>query len=71
MMRVKANQELRQKIKDSDYYTYEVASKLGCSENTLIRILRTELSDAEKQKILDALDQLTREDKQISKSNSK
>lgn len=62
MMRVKANQEIRQKIKDSDFYTYEVALKLGCSENTLIRNLRTELNEAEKQRILDALEQLNRND---------
>jgi len=46
------NAELREKIKKSGLYQWEIADKLGCSEMTLIRWLRKELPEETKQRIL-------------------
>lgn len=61
MVKIKANQDLREKIKHSNFFAYEIAAKLGCHENTLFRLLRRELPEDEKQRIMDALNQLSLE----------
>ncbi|ESU33243.1 hypothetical protein G3A_07195 [Bacillus sp. 17376] len=60
-MKVKENQDLREKIKHSNFFAYEVAAKLGCHENTLFRLLRKKLTEEQKQTILDAINHLTLE----------
>ncbi|WP_338782417.1 hypothetical protein [Metabacillus sp. FJAT-52054] len=52
------NLELRNEIKRSRLYYYEVAAYLGVHENTLYRLLRSDLSGEQKEKIRNAIKQL-------------
>lgn len=52
------NLEVKQDIKNSHVYQWQVASMLGVSEMTLIRWLREELSPDRKQRICDAIAEL-------------
>ncbi len=49
------NKEVREEIKNSGYTYYEVAELLGISENTFFRRLRKELSEEDKQKIIEVI----------------
>jgi len=60
----KPNDDVRQVVKESGFYAYQVASKIGCHENTYHRMLRNELSVGEKQMIYVALDELKAEREQ-------
>lgn len=51
----KKNQEIRKFIKEKNLKQYEVAKMLGIGETTLVRKLRTELKQEEKQQILDTI----------------
>lgn len=55
-MKQKPNQEIRTLIKKSNVYAWEVAEQLNCHENSLFRILRRELNDSEKERILRAIE---------------
>ena len=46
-----ANEDLQKEIKQSRVFKWQIAAKLGVSEMTLIRWLRHELPDAEKERI--------------------
>jgi len=52
------NFDVREKIRKKHLYQYQVAAKLGVSEMTLIRWMRTELSADKKQQILNAITEL-------------
>ena len=52
------NAEIKNKLKESKIFQWQVASKLGMSEMTLVRKLRYELSEADKQRIFKAFDEL-------------
>lgn len=52
------NAEIKNKLKESKIFQWQVASKLGMSEMTLVRKLRYELSEADKQRIFKAIDEL-------------
>jgi hypothetical protein len=55
---MKPNQEIRKKIRDSQFCSWQVAEQMQMAENTFYRLLRKPLSNADKQRIVDALDQL-------------
>lgn len=48
----KANTEIRVAAKKTGVYLYNIADRLGVSENTLTRLLRRELSVEKKTEIL-------------------
>ncbi len=52
------NKDIRRAIFDADLKHWQIASALGMSEATLSRKLRTELPDEEKQKILQAINEI-------------
>ncbi|RDU34721.1 hypothetical protein DRW41_22105 [Neobacillus piezotolerans] len=60
-MNTKPNQDIRDLIKKSDVYSWEVAEKLGIHENTMYRLLRKELDDAGKERFRQALKVLQEE----------
>lgn len=55
------NKEIRSLIKKSKIYHYEIANKLGISETTFVRKLRNELSEYDRQRILEAIISIRRE----------
>ena len=58
-MQEKANQELRNKIKDSKVTHWKIADSMGISESTLVRLLRKELPNDKKKEIIKILKTLT------------
>ncbi len=58
-MKTVANREVRDAIKHSGAYQYEIAYAIGISEATLCVWLRKELSDERKQRILTAIRELS------------
>lgn len=56
------NKEIRRLIKRSKIYHYEIANKLGISETTFVRRLRNELSEYDRQKVLEAIDSIRKEE---------
>jgi hypothetical protein len=54
----KPNDDIRQLIKKSGFYSWQCAAKLNCHENTFYRLLRKELDEADKKRIYQALDEL-------------
>lgn len=59
--RPKANQDIRDAIKNSPVFAYEVAAKLGISSNTLTLHLRKPLSSEDHDKIMAAITDLSKE----------
>ena len=55
------NLDIRRKLKEANIKQWELADKLIISEMSLVRKLRYELSTAEKQVILKAIDELAKE----------
>lgn len=53
-----ANLELRRTAKANGVALWQIADKLGISEPTMTRRLRSELPENEKQKILDIINEL-------------
>ncbi|CAH0177885.1 hypothetical protein SRABI84_01349 [Peribacillus simplex] len=53
-----ANLELRERIKSSKVYMYQIADALGIHENTLYRLLRKELPISKKTEMLNVLNEL-------------
>ncbi len=53
-----ANLEIRQKAQRAGVRHWRIADELGVSEMRLCRMLRHELPEAEKRRILDAIDRL-------------
>ena len=49
------NKEIREALKAADLKHWELAERLGCSENTVYRKLRTELPEDEKRHILEVI----------------
>jgi hypothetical protein len=52
------NIEVRNAIKKSDLYFWQVAEEMQIHENTLYRMLRHDLSDNQRARILDAINQI-------------
>lgn len=55
------NAEIKNKLKQAKIFQWQLADKLIISEMSLVRKLRYELSEEEKQKILTAIDELVTE----------
>lgn len=60
------NLEIRRKLKETKVMQWQVADKLGISEMTLVRKLRYELPEAEKQKIFSVIEEIA-----VEKNNRK
>lgn len=60
------NLEIRRKLKETKVMQWQVADKLGVSEMTLVRKLRYELPEAEKQKIFSVIEEIA-----VEKNNRK
>ena len=56
------NLEIRRKLKETKVMQWQVADELGVSEMTLVRKLRYELPEAEKQKIFQIIKELETEE---------
>lgn len=52
------NLEIRRKLKEKKVFQWQVAKRMGISEMTLVRKLREELTEEEKQKILSVIDKI-------------
>ncbi len=52
------NADVREYAKASGVFLYQVAVEMGISEPTMTRKLRFELSESERKKILDVIDNL-------------
>lgn len=52
------NEKIKEVIKKSGFYKWQIANQIGICEMTLIRWLRTELSEANKKKIITAIKEL-------------
>ena len=53
-----ANEEIRALIKKRRLYQYEVARQMGIHSSTLCRLLRFELPDDKKEKIIKAIESI-------------
>ena len=60
-MKEKRNLDIRNKLKESEIYLWEVADELGISETHFVRKLRHELSQEEKDKIFDIIKEIRKE----------
>ncbi|MCK0473911.1 hypothetical protein [Halalkalibacter sp. APA_J-10(15)] len=58
MKKNQRNQDLRDQIKSSNLYLWQIAEQLNIHENTLYRLLRYELSNQQKTQISSAIKQL-------------
>ena len=56
-----ANQIIRDELRERKVYQWELAKALGISEATMVRKLRTELSDEETIKLLGKIDEIALE----------
>jgi len=52
------NLEIRKKLKEKNVFQWQVAKSMDISEMTLVRKLREELTEEEKQKILSVIDKI-------------
>lgn len=61
---IKANQDIRNKVKQNNIKYWQVALKYGVNDVTFTKKLRVELSLKEKEKINCIIDELIREQKE-------
>lgn len=52
------NLEIKRKLKEAGLYQWMLAERMGIAEQTLVRKLRRELPESEKQKILIIIEEL-------------
>lgn len=55
------NLDIRKAIKDNDFKYWQVANKLGITDGNFSRLLRIELQEIEKVRILNAINDLKEE----------
>lgn len=60
-MTSKANADIRKAARIADIPQWKICEHLGISEPTLTRWLRSELSEDKKQRIMDAISELSQE----------
>lgn len=60
-MKVKSNQAIRTAAKENGIELWRIANKLGINDGNFSRKLRYELSEGEKQKILEIINELAKE----------
>lgn len=58
-----SNSELRAELKAAKIPYWQIAGKLGVHENTIVRRMRTELSDADRKAFYDAIAEIKAEKK--------
>ena len=62
---MKANADIREKAKEAGVYLWEVAAVYGINDGNFTRKLRQELPTAEKQRILEIIEQLSKEKREV------
>lgn len=55
------NKEIKESLKNANIYQWEAAEVMGISETAFSRNMRHELSEEEKQKIYDAIEELKKQ----------
>lgn len=60
-MRMQRNQDLRKQIREEGLFLYQVAEALEICESSLYRLLRRNLSDHERNRILQTITRLKNE----------
>jgi len=60
-MIISQNNQLRNKIKKENLKYWRIANAIGITDSTFSRWLRTPLNDERKQRVLDAINELTKE----------
>ena len=60
-MRTQKNEEVRQLAKECGVKLWEIAEKLGCADATLSRKLRHDLTPADREKVLNIIRELSKE----------
>ena len=55
------NNEVRKALKSNGVFLWEVGNALGVSESTMTRMMRTEIPEEKKQKILEAIQRIREE----------
>lgn len=63
---MKENNVVRERAKQAGVKHWQIALRLGVSEQTLVRWLRTPLDHANEQRILSAIDELAAENAGVS-----
>ena len=58
---VKANTDVRAHLKESNIFIWEAAKELEMHESSLYRLLRTEMTDEQKQQIIDVVNKIQNE----------
>ena len=58
---MKSNQDIRDYLKTRRIKLYEVANRIGVSEVTLIRWMRTPLTEAHRKKVIEAIHEIVNE----------
>lgn len=56
------NQNIKEALKKAHVAYWRIAEQIGCSENTFVRMMRHELPEDQKQKLLSIIDCLAKED---------
>ena len=62
-----ANQIIRDELREQKVYQWELAKALGISESTMVRKMRTEMSDEETMELLALIDSIVLDRKDIVK----
>lgn len=62
-----ANQIIRDELREQKVYQWELAKALGISESTMVRKMRTEMSDEETMELLALIDSIVFDRKGIVK----
>lgn len=57
---IKVNQDIKDKIKQSNLYQYQIADQMGIAETTLVRWLRYELTEEKRKMIEIAINELSK-----------
>lgn len=55
---IRANTDIRQYAKEKRVHLWEIAKEIGCNDGNLSRKLRTEMSEQNKNKIMNAIDRI-------------
>ena len=61
---MKANKDIREKVKQSGVPYWKIAARLGVSEGTLCRWLRMELDEKTKEKIISTIEKIERDERE-------
>ena len=64
------NLDIRKAIENSDFKYWQVANKLGMTDGNFSRLLRVELDESNKNKILNAIEELKEERAEWNKKKS-